>query len=163
MKTYEYGAALRPAGSRASVTKTCRQAAMAKRPCLISISCQRRYLSGILFMSWSGSKTPSGLVVPMSPAAAGLFSGVLRTTLKVSVSIIAHENAARAFKISPAGHPDSLLRGPFRKSFSAVSRRFFAIFLENTEFHRCLRCKIPSSIDALDGIKNRLTKTADPV
>ena len=135
---YEYGAALRPAGSRASVTKTCRQAAMAKRPCLISISCQRRYLSGILFMSWSGSKTPSGLVVPMSPAAAGFFPGVLRTTLKVSVSILAHENAARAFKISPAGHPDSLLR-----LSESRFRPYQDGFLRSS-------WKIPSPIDALD-------------
>merc|ERR1719310_108372 len=51
----------------AVVRKTCAQAAIAKRPCLISISCQRRYLSGIEVMRPSGSQTPSGFVVPMSP------------------------------------------------------------------------------------------------
>ena len=40
---------------------------MAMRPCLISISCQRRYLSGIFVMRPSGSHTPSGRVVPTSP------------------------------------------------------------------------------------------------
>jgi len=91
-------------GSFKSGALTCRQAAIAKRPCLISISCHltkhssgstcscscsssvvqasvhatltlhgdtqiahRRYLSGILVISPSGSYTPSGFVVPMSP------------------------------------------------------------------------------------------------
>ena len=40
---------------------------MAMRPCLISISCQRRYFSGIFVMRPSGSHTPSGRVVPTSP------------------------------------------------------------------------------------------------
>jgi len=49
------------------VRMTCSVPAIAKRPCLISISCQRRYFVASLPIRPSGSHTPSGLVVPMSP------------------------------------------------------------------------------------------------
>mmetsp|Transcript_30058 Transcript_30058/g.76571 ORF Transcript_30058/g.76571 Transcript_30058/m.76571 type:complete len:226 (-) Transcript_30058:78-755(-) len=56
----------------ASVRNTCTHAAIEKRPCLISISWKRRYFSGFFVISCSGSYTPSGLVVPMSPGLMAL-------------------------------------------------------------------------------------------
>ena len=73
----------------AVVRKTCAHDAIAKRPCLISISCQRRYLSGIRVIRPSGSYTPSGLVVPTSPgvmAAMRALDTAGRTTGALSES-----------------------------------------------------------------------------
>merc|ERR1719331_2865887 len=50
----------------ASVTMTPRQAAILRRPCLISISWYRRYASGPRLRKPSGSNRPSGGVTPTS-------------------------------------------------------------------------------------------------
>eukprot|EP00962_Isochrysis_galbana_P042453 scaffold15885_cov127-Isochrysis_galbana.AAC.9 len=68
---------------------TCSTAAMEMRPCLISISWKRRYLSGIVVIRPSGSYTPSGLVVPTSPGVMA----VMRTLDRAGRLTIGAESA----------------------------------------------------------------------